>query len=63
MLLLYNQSVSLQIISSDSETEDLPKNELFAGCFLMQKGNVDVKLLTCMWIKANNLTFRCRFIS
>ncbi|XP_039220927.1 MORC family CW-type zinc finger protein 1 isoform X4 [Crotalus tigris] len=25
------------IISSDSETEDLPKNELFAGCFLMQK--------------------------
>ncbi|KAM3837637.1 MORC family CW-type zinc finger protein 1 isoform 3-T3 [Vipera latastei] len=26
-----------KIISSDSETEDLPKNELFAGCFLMPK--------------------------
>lgn len=43
MLLLYNQSVLLQIISSDSETEDLPKDELFVGCALMKKGNVDVE--------------------
>ncbi|XP_039220926.1 MORC family CW-type zinc finger protein 1 isoform X3 [Crotalus tigris] len=32
-----NKPEIIYIISSDSETEDLPKNELFAGCFLMQK--------------------------
>ncbi|KAM3837636.1 MORC family CW-type zinc finger protein 1 isoform 2-T2 [Vipera latastei] len=32
-----NKPEIIYIISSDSETEDLPKNELFAGCFLMPK--------------------------
>lgn len=57
-----NQSVLLQIISSDSETEDLPKDELFAGSVLMKKGNVDVEFwISCMWIKANNLYLQILF--
>ncbi|XP_026519698.1 MORC family CW-type zinc finger protein 1 [Notechis scutatus] len=38
-----NKPEIIYITSSDSETEDLPKDELFAGCVLMKKGNVDVE--------------------